>query len=248
MDAIATALDWEDAEAPLVPGRGNSVQVMNLHRAKGLEAKVVFLAAPFGERDWPPNMRVARDETGVARGTIPMTVKRGFTTEIVAQPGSWEEDQAVEREFEEAEKVRLLYVAATRARDELWVGRGAGLRVWGKSPWGVLEEWVVGAAVGEGGVARVVELPRRGSSRAGCAGCRDGYGGGAGGDGGRGGADARGDVPVGDGDGAGEGGGGGGGTRPLLLQLVDPRRGLRARDPPARQRAASNGAASSTRS
>ncbi|MDE2794018.1 MAG: UvrD-helicase domain-containing protein [Gemmatimonadota bacterium] len=159
VDAIATALDWEDAEAPLVPGRGNSVQVMNLHRAKGLEAKVVFLAAPFGERDWPPSMRVARDGSGVARGTIPMTVKRGFTTEIVAQPGSWEEDRAAEREFEEAEKVRLLYVAATRARDELWIGRGAGLRVWGKSPWGVLEEWVVGRG-GEGGVARVVELPR----------------------------------------------------------------------------------------
>ena len=33
-DAIATALEWEDAEAPLVPGRADSVQVMNLHRAK----------------------------------------------------------------------------------------------------------------------------------------------------------------------------------------------------------------------
>ena len=167
VDAIATALEWEDAEAPLVPGRGNSVQVMNLHRAKGLEAKVVFLAAPFGEGDWPPRMRVARDGTGVARGTIPMTVKRGFATEIVAQPGSWEEDKAVEREFEEAEKVRLLYVAATRARDELWIGRGAGLGKRSRSPWGVLEGWVVGEAVGgdgdggwEGGVARVVELPR----------------------------------------------------------------------------------------
>ncbi len=163
VDAIATALDWEDAEAPLVPGRGNSVQVMNLHRAKGLEAKVVFLAAPFGERDWPPGMRVARDETGVARGTIPMLVKRGFTTEIIAQPWSWEEDQGVEREFEAAEKTRLLYVAATRARDELWIGRGAGLGKRNKSPWGALEEWVIGEALrvgeGEGGFARVVELP-----------------------------------------------------------------------------------------
>ncbi len=162
VDAVAAALDWEDAEAPLVPGRGNAVQVMNLHRAKGLEAKVVFLAAPFGERDWPPRMRVARGEDGFAHGTIPLTVKRGFTTEIVAQPGSWEAEQAEERRFEEAERVRLLYVAATRARDELWIGRGVGLGKRNRSPWGVLEEWVVGEAArgGEGGVARVVDLPR----------------------------------------------------------------------------------------
>ena len=164
VEAISTALDWEDAEAPLVPGRGNSVQVMNLHRAKGLEARVVFLAAPFGEGDWPPRMRVSRDEEGVGHGTIPMLVRRGFRTEIIAQPGSWEEDQAIERAFEAAEKVRLLYVAATRARDELWIGRGAGLR--GRSPWEALEEWVTLRAVGVGGeegIARLVELPREGA-------------------------------------------------------------------------------------
>ncbi|MDE2876328.1 MAG: UvrD-helicase domain-containing protein [Gemmatimonadota bacterium] len=161
VDAVTTALEWEDAEAPLVPGRGNGVQVMNLHRAKGLEAKVVFLAAPFGESRRPPRMRVARDEDGLAQGTIPLTVTRGFTTEIIAQPGSWEEDKAVESEFEEAEKVRLLYVAATRARDELWIGRGAGLGKRNKSPWAVLEGWVTGAAAEDGGgMAGVVELPR----------------------------------------------------------------------------------------
>lgn len=164
VDAISAALDWEDAEAPLVPGRGDGVQVMNLHRAKGLEAKVVFLAAPFGEADWPPRMRVARDRSGVVRGAIPMQVKRGFRTEIIAQPASWEEDQAVERAFEEAERVRLLYVAATRARDELWIGRAAGLGRRSRSPWRALEAWVAGAAArsgeGDGNIARVVELPR----------------------------------------------------------------------------------------
>ena len=162
-DAIATALDWEDAEAPLVPGRGDCVRVMNLHRAKGLEAPVVFLAAPFGERDWDPGMRVARDEDGVAWGTTPMALKRGYKTEIIAQPASWEEDQKVERAFEDAEKVRLLYVAATRAKDELWIARGTGLPHWvSPSPWGVVEEWVAGEARrgGEGGIAHLVELPR----------------------------------------------------------------------------------------
>ena len=161
-DAIRAALEWEDAEAPLVPGRGDCVRVMNLHRAKGLEAPVVFLAAPFGESARPPRIRVARDEEGVARGTIPMVARRGYTTEIIAQPETWEEDREVERAFEEAEKVRLLYVAATRAKDELRIARGAGLKTRGGSPWEALEEWVAGEAVreGGGGIARVVELPR----------------------------------------------------------------------------------------
>ena len=163
-DAIATALDWEDAEAPLVPGRGDCVRVMNLHRAKGLEAPVVFLAAPFGEIDRAPSMRAARDQEGAAWGTIPMAERRGYKTEIIAQPASWEEDEKVERAFEEAEKVRLLYVAATRAKDELWIAQGAGLRTRGGSPWEAVEEWVAVEAArgGEGGIARVVALPHEG--------------------------------------------------------------------------------------
>lgn len=153
VDALATALDWEDAEAPLVPGRANCVRVMNLHRAKGLEANVVFLAAPFGEFPRKPRMRVARDDTGAARGTIPIVVNRGYTTEIITQPATWEEDQKVEATFEEAEKTRLLYVAATRAKDELWIARGDGLRGKNPSPWKALEEWV-------GGVVKGVQLPR----------------------------------------------------------------------------------------
>ncbi|MDE2805811.1 MAG: UvrD-helicase domain-containing protein [Gemmatimonadota bacterium] len=153
VDALTTALDWEDAEAPLVPGRGNCVRVMNLHRAKGLEANVVFLAAPFGEFDRKPRMRVARDETGAARGTIPIVVTRGFSTEVITQPATWEEDQKAEATFEGAEKVRLLYVAATRARDELWIARGAGLRGRDSSPWKTLEDWI-------GSVVPAIELPR----------------------------------------------------------------------------------------
>lgn len=154
VDALETALDWEDAEAPLVPGRRNCVRVMNLHRAKGLEANVVFLAAPFGEFDREPRMRVARDEMGTARGTMPIVVKRGlYATEVITQPATWEGDQKVEATFEEAEKTRLLYVAATRARDELWIARGKGLRGRNSSPWMALEEWVDGLGMG-------IHLPR----------------------------------------------------------------------------------------
>ena len=166
VDAMETALDWDDAEAPLIPGRPNCVRVMNLHRAKGLEADVVFLAAPFGVYDWPPTMHVSREEGAQPRGTIPIVVSRGFRKEIIAQPLDWEESQKTEAEFEKAEQVRLLYVAATRAKHELWIARGRGLPgVVKPSPWNALEDWVATKAErDEGGettrnCAVVVALP-----------------------------------------------------------------------------------------
>ena len=166
VDALETALAWEDAEAPLVPERPNCVRVMNLHRAKGLEAKVVFLAAPFPAPIWPPNKRVARDEEGVPRGTIPIVLRHGWTNEVIAQPPTWAQDQDTESEFEVAEQVRLLYVAATRARDELWVASWVGGKRGTKSVWGPIEAWAAAEAArgGEargGGSAGVVDLPRR---------------------------------------------------------------------------------------
>ncbi|MCY3808551.1 MAG: UvrD-helicase domain-containing protein [Gemmatimonadetes bacterium] len=163
-DAIEDALRWQDAEAPLVPGRGNCVRVMNLHRAKGLEAPVVFLAAPFGETNRPPRMRVARDESGEARGSTAILDRadpaKWFARQrrVIAQPLDWERELKEERDFEAAESVRLLYVAATRAKDELWIAR-SGPR--GGSPWQALEEWVVNAAKrvpGKAGSVRLVEL------------------------------------------------------------------------------------------
>ena len=163
-NAIEDALKWQDAEAPLVPGRGNCVRVMNLHRAKGLEAPVVFLAAPFGETSRPARMRVARDDSGQAKGITAILDRadptKGFARQrrVIAQPLDWERELKEEGDFETAESVRLLYVAATRAKDELWVAR-SGPR--GGSPWQALEEWVVNAAKGEPGKAgrvRLVEL------------------------------------------------------------------------------------------
>ena len=154
VDAMETALAWDDAEAPLIPGRPNCVRVMNLHRAKGLEADVVFLAAPFGVRDWPPGMHVSREGGARARGTIPLVVSRGFSKDIIAQPLDWDESQEKEAEFEKAEQVRLLYVAATRAKHELWIARGLGLpRVVKSSPWEALEDWVATEAA-RGGVGK----------------------------------------------------------------------------------------------
>lgn len=168
-DAIEDALKWRDAEAPLVPGRGDCVRVMNLHRAKGLEAQVVFLAAPFGETSRPPRMRVARDESGEARGSTAILDRadpaKGFARRqsVIAQPLDWERELKEERDFEAAERVRLLYVAATRAKDELWIARSGPK---GGSPWQALEEWVVNAANGVPGKAVSVRLVELGEEEA----------------------------------------------------------------------------------
>ena len=170
-EAIEEALEWRDAEAPLVPGRGDCVRVMNLHRAKGLEARVVFLASPFGERDIAPKMRVARDGAGRARGSIAVLDRVDPNNpyakpRVIAQPLNWERERREESAFEAAERVRLLYVAATRAKDELWIARGAGLR--GASPWRALEEWVAVAAKrasGARGAVKLAELARREAPR-----------------------------------------------------------------------------------
>lgn len=100
----------------LYAGGGSAVRVMNLHKAKGLEAPVVFLACPCGESDHDADQYVDRS-TDPAKGYFTISQKRGeFHSEIIAQPAGWAAMNEREREFANAEKVRLLYVAATRAK------------------------------------------------------------------------------------------------------------------------------------
>ena len=173
VEAMETALDWNDAVVSLVPGRGNAVQVMNMHQAKGLEANVVFLGSPFGDNNRTPTMQVTRGNDGVARGVMPVGKPGRFgRMDVIARPHTWEEDVKVEAEFEMAERKRLLYVAATRARDELWVARWeAPPRQGTKSPWEAVERWIareakreagdVGDGAGEGQVAARLKIVGR---------------------------------------------------------------------------------------
>ena len=159
--AMETALDWEDAEISLVPGQGKAVRIMNLHQAKGLEAKVVFLATPFGERDRAPSMHVSRGHDGVPRGSMPVVQGGKHRQEVIARPLTWEADEKVETVFAKAEKTRLLYVAATRAQDELWVGRSRGLSKNDASPWGPVQAWLGKPGAADAGAAKWVdEMPR----------------------------------------------------------------------------------------
>jgi ATP-dependent helicase/nuclease subunit A len=138
LSAAASALE-EDLQTsseveslPLEPGQSDVVRVMNVHKAKGLEAPVVFLADPCGSFKPRVNVRIIRDGL-IARGYFSITREWGYTRKVVAEPYGWDQFKEEEQTYLTAEEHRLLYVAATRARDLLVVGRwarGGGGQAW----------------------------------------------------------------------------------------------------------------------
>ncbi|MGD8719888.1 MAG: UvrD-helicase domain-containing protein [Candidatus Zixiibacteriota bacterium] len=130
---------WQDAIPAKATVGGTLARVMNLHQAKGLEAAVVFLADPAGESDREPRVHIdRRGET--PRGYIvvydePLKGTSGREKQI-AVPPDWEHVVEEAREYEDAEKARLRYVAATRAGVMMVVTERANK----KSPWYPLEK------------------------------------------------------------------------------------------------------------
>ncbi|MBE3097699.1 MAG: UvrD-helicase domain-containing protein [Planctomycetes bacterium] len=127
-DALDESITEADVESvPLEPGRRDVVRLMNLHKAKGLEAPVVFLADPGGGWESEAELRIVREEEE-PRGYFKIIRKEKDKTkkwkgQLIAEPPGWEEHAALEQPFLEAEADRLRYVAATRARDLLVVSR-----------------------------------------------------------------------------------------------------------------------------
>jgi len=118
-------------------GEADAVRVMSIHKSKGLEFPVVFLAG-LGH---PFNLRDVRRETVLHKdlGIGPDVVDRGMG---VRYP-SWAKLAIREKLLREtlAEEMRILYVALTRARDKLvLVGsvRNLAARV---REWGTYLDW-----------------------------------------------------------------------------------------------------------
>ena len=148
--AAWSGLDEEPQESvevdslPLEPGRRDVVRLMNLHKAKGLEAAVVFLADPGGGISPRADIRVVRDGAH-ARGyfRIEQESDTSWVRRPIAEPEDWAALEQDELAYINAEVDRLLYVAATRAKDLLVIGRYGG-KV--RTPaWAVLTEKLAGA-------------------------------------------------------------------------------------------------------
>jgi ATP-dependent helicase/nuclease subunit A len=138
-------LSSEMESLPLEPGRRDVVRIMNLHKAKGLEADVVFLADPCHGYVFPASVRIVRDGD-TARGylRIEWRAEQGFARRLIGLPVGWAAHEATEQRYIDAETDRLLYVAATRARDLLVVGRWA--KASGNHAWPPFSGYVAGCS------------------------------------------------------------------------------------------------------
>ncbi len=140
VEALEAALRWEDAEAPFNPGQGDAVRVMNLHKAKGLEGTVVVLANPAQSVSHKRHLdaHTRRGSQGRAEAFAAVTAPAGpYSSLRLAQPLEWPGLAQEEVRFLEAEEQRILYVACTRAKEELVIARKGG-----KSCWGIFDDWL----------------------------------------------------------------------------------------------------------
>ena len=110
IDQLRDAATSEGAEAPILEESSDGVRLMTVHKAKGLEFPIVILA--------DMTCRLARSDASryldLDQGLCAMRIG-GWA------PHELHEHEAEEVMKEEAEGVRLAYVASTRARDLLVV-------------------------------------------------------------------------------------------------------------------------------
>ena len=124
VEELETRLGAGEADPPtLEPGRQDVVRLMNLHKAKGLEGKVVFLADPLAGVRPRADIHILR-EGNRARGYLQVMRRKGeYQSEVLAEPEGWTAHEEAELTYVTAEELRLLYVACTRPMEMLVVSR-----------------------------------------------------------------------------------------------------------------------------
>jgi len=127
LDMIETLNDAGAREGEASAEAQGAVQLMTIHKAKGLEFKVVILAAASRETRSPGELVYLFEELGVAFKLDP-------------SPMLYNLSKLIDKDQNAMEQLRLLYVALTRAEDKLIISAHAtqneegklNFRAWGK--------------------------------------------------------------------------------------------------------------------
>ena len=126
--SLASLLAWLDAEDEMgsgldqaTPSEANSVKLLTVHRAKGLEWSSVFLVGVCAEK-FP--VTTARSQWTTVSRVLPAPL-RGDAADVPQLRGydkpAIDELKTAARAHQGLEELRLGYVAFTRAKRELWV-------------------------------------------------------------------------------------------------------------------------------
>ncbi|MCL7748755.1 UvrD-helicase domain-containing protein [Halalkalibacter alkaliphilus] len=118
-----------------LPNEQNAVRVMNVHKSKGLEAPIVFLTQPNKFINTEKKIRQHIKRQGIE--SIGYFSFANDKDEQMAQPVDWNNYRREEYEYLQAEELRLLYVAATRAKQMLVVS-GMEKNNEKNNPWNML--------------------------------------------------------------------------------------------------------------
>ncbi|UNK58797.1 exodeoxyribonuclease V subunit beta [Pseudoxanthomonas daejeonensis] len=142
--AIAVASADDDAQLLRLESDARRVQVVTLHKSKGLEYPLVFL--PFvgiGGKSPEPGRRV------VVHGGD----GRVLHWKLQAATSGWADAAEAWKRAQRAEDARLLYVGLTRARDALWLATGAFYNHAQSPLWSMVQDPAALAARAPGSIA-----------------------------------------------------------------------------------------------
>ncbi len=118
---IANADDADEAQQLRLESDARRVQIVTLHKSKGLEYPLVFL----------PYLGIGRRDRGAGRHcVVHADGRRRLRWNTSKWSGgqdhpAWAEAEAAWRQEQRAEDARLLYVGLTRAQHALWLATGA---------------------------------------------------------------------------------------------------------------------------
>jgi len=114
--AIASASSDDDSQLLRLESDARRVQIVTLHKSKGLEYPLVFLPfAGIGRSSRNPGRHV----------TVTHDTGRALHWDLLRSASGWENAKLRWTDAQRAEDARLLYVGLTRARDALWLAGGS---------------------------------------------------------------------------------------------------------------------------